>query len=246
MKRVARKAFYIILALFLVVVAISAIYYLPLLSMKPNETGEVADTGITGVKNVIGNLYLLKGTDGYIVVDAGSDKSSVEKSLEEVNINPAEVKHVLLTHTDADHVASLSLFTDAQIYMNQEELQMVNGKTTRNGSTGNSLPRGINQDEPVLLKDEQELTMGEHKIKCISAPGHTPGSMAYLIDGEYLFSGDAFKVSDNTLGVHPYTMDEEASKKSIKKLYETVKESKLVLTSHYGYFESAGLKYTGE
>ncbi len=245
MKSVMKKVFYIILALFLVIVAISAIYFLPLLSMKPSETGKITDTEIISVKNVIGNMFFVRASDGYIVVDAGSDKSAVEKSLSDENISPEEVKHILLTHTDADHVASLSLFSNAKIYLNQDELQMVNGQTKRSGNY-NALPGGINLDDLILLQDEQELTLGDHKIKCISAPGHTPGSMAYLMNGEYLFSGDAFKVSDGVLSVHPYTMDEEKSKKTVHKIYDTIKESKLVLTAHYGNTKSTELKGINE
>lgn len=92
-----------------------------------------------------------------------------------------------------------------------------------------------------MLKDEQEINIGGRTIKCIKAPGHTTGSMAYIVDKDYLFSGDCFRVRDNKLLVHPFTRDEQLSKDSIKKLYDAIGGTKLTFTTHYGCYESSEL-----
>ena len=40
------------------------------------------------------------------------------------------------------------------------------------------------------IEDWQEFQLGEHKIKAIPTPGHTEGGMSFLVDNEFLFSGD--------------------------------------------------------
>ena len=42
----------------------------------------------------------------------------------------------------------------------------------------------------MLLKDGEVLHIGDIKIECFLVPGHTWGHMVYLIDDEYLFTGD--------------------------------------------------------
>ena len=66
--------------------------------------------------------------------------------------------------------------------------------------------------------------------------------MIYIVDDRYLFSGDAFKIEGNAMGVHPFTKDEETSMATMQRLYGDISGTELTLTSHYGYFESPALK----
>jgi glyoxylase-like metal-dependent hydrolase (beta-lactamase superfamily II) len=62
--------------------------------------------------------------------------------------------------------------------------------------------------------------------------------MVYLLDKKYLFTGDAFSVTKKAAGIHPFTMDEKKAKMSIENLSEIIKESEIVITSHYGFYAS--------
>ncbi len=237
-----KKWFIIISAVLLLVIVVGLSSAWPLLWMEPAATGQVMDTDIIAAQVHSNSLYFLGTSDGYIVVDAGSDVENTKKVMAEVGIDPLAVKYVLMTHSDYDHVAALALFTNAKIYMSEDELQMVNGTTKRNLAGFSSLPDGVSQDALILLQDRQELTIGGHRIFCIQAPGHTPGSMAYQLDDTYLFTGDAFRVSGGTIGIHPYTMDKETAGASIQKLRENMQGCALVLTAHYGYYPCDTLK----
>ena len=214
---------------------------LPFASMNPAKTGRIADTGIIAVNNGMCNVFLVESSDGYALIDAGVGMSALEKSLAETGVSPSEVRHVFLTHSDGDHVAALPLFTDATIYMSEDEAQMIDGRTKRSGNSGNSLPSGIDQGGLVLLGDGQALTVGGRAIRCVKAPGHTPGTMIYIVDDRYLFSGDAFKIEGGVMDVHPFTMDEELSKATMQRLHGDITRTELTLTSHFGYFESPAL-----
>lgn len=246
MKKISKRFLIISGILVLMIVIFGAIMIAPFLSMKPTPTGKIDHTEIFAVKNKLNSLYFIESDDGDILVDAGSDITAIRKTLQDFNIDPLNVKYVLLTHSDGDHVASLGLFPNATIYMSQKELQMINGTTKRSGNHYNTLPEEIERENFVLLTDEQELIIGQHKIICLDATGHTPGSMAFLFDGSYLFTGDAFKVNKNSLDVHPFSMDSDASKKSIQQLNDIIKDIKLVLTAHYGWQKSEDLILTNE
>ena len=47
----------------------------------------------------------------------------------------------------------------------------------------------------IWVEDEEELTIGNIKLRFISTPGHTPGGMCILMD-DIIFSGDTlFRMS---------------------------------------------------
>lgn len=201
-------------------VALSLFY--PMLSMTPAETGTVEGSNIFAVRNARNAVYFIPASGGTILVDTGSDKNGLEKSMQDNEIDPASVKWILLTHTDYDHVAALPLFPEAQIYMSEAESRDAAGKDdfSRNAITP--------------LTDGQEVSLGGMTVKGISAPGHRAGHMAFLLDGKYLFTGDAFRRSGTEVSVHPFSDDEEAALKTIDALNDVVCE--IVLTGHYGYY----------
>ena len=229
-----KKVLLIAIIIFALLLLVGYASFFPLLVMRPTATGQIQNTNIVAVRDGMNTIYFINTGDGFIMIDAGSNTRRVEKALESVNINIYDVKWILLTHSDSDHVASLNLFPNAIIYMNEDELQLINGTMNRNRSGGNSLPDGIDINNIILLSDNQELSFNGTKVRAIKAPGHTPGSMLYMVDGRYLFTGDAFMIRNRNISVHPFTMDSELSEKTIDRLRDTVNNSKIVLTSHYG------------
>ena len=46
-----------------------------------------------------------------------------------------------------------------------------------------------NVDADIIVKDGDEITLGEIKIKVMATPGHTSGSVCYIAEN-CIFSGD--------------------------------------------------------
>ena len=92
------------------------------------------------------------------------------------------------------------------------------------------------------LKDGDEVRLGKTSIGVIAAPGHTPGSVCYLVAGRYLLSGDTlFKksVGRPDLGGHVI----EWSRDLFRTLHERIAlldESTLVLPAHYADISEIG------
>jgi glyoxylase-like metal-dependent hydrolase (beta-lactamase superfamily II) len=176
------------------------------------------------------------------MIDAGADAEELTLSLDNAGISADQVKWIFLTHSDVDHVAALPLFLKAGIHISEAELPLLNGNINRSVLGGNSFPSEIDLTAIKSLKDGEELALGGVLIKCIASPGHTIGSMSYLVDGRYLFTGDAFLVDDAKMDIHPFTMDGEQATITIERLYEKANGTELVLTSHYGYYTSESLR----
>ncbi|WDL98363.1 MBL fold metallo-hydrolase [Alicyclobacillus sp. ALC3] len=122
--------------------------------------------------------YMLVSNGEAIVVDPARH-TDVYKDL--AREKGAVVKHVLDTHCHADHVSgalALANATDARYWIDAGEMQ--------------SSPL-----EYQALKDGLEFEFGTSRLKVLSipTPGHTPGSMSFMVNDAYLLSGDTVFVS---------------------------------------------------
>lgn len=194
-------------------------------------TNEIVDN-IFSVQDSFSNLFLIKDSAQYIAIDGGNNLDVVSEELKKLNINPDKIVAVLLTHTDGDHVASLKLFKNAKIYLSEQEEQLINGEKSRFLFFGNI----IDNKEYTLIEDQQIFNIGNIKIKGILTPGHTPGSMSYLINSKYLFTGDALSIKAGKIEKFNefFNMDTETAIKSIEKITR-IPEAEYIFSAHYGY-----------
>jgi len=117
------------------------------------------------------NVYVLrcKQTGDAVLLDAANEHDRLLDLAKRLN-----VRQVLETHGHWDHIQAVPEMRDAgySVYVTQQDAGM--------------LP---SYDE--LLDDDDVLTVGRLKLHTIHTPGHTPGSMCFLVEGSpVLFSGD--------------------------------------------------------
>lgn len=201
--------------------------------MSSIQTGEVIP-GIYAVNNQMVNIYFIKGNDGYIMIDGGTDKNMTVNALEQIGISVGEITSILLTHTDTDHTSSLALFPNAQIYLSDKEVQMIDGTTPRSPLGGNSL-----SVDYKTLSDDDIVILSGLSVRCILTPGHTPGSMCYLINDKYLFTGDTLSLKDGKADLFNsfFNMDDEIQRSTLYMLAEKIDETgtSYIFSAHYGY-----------
>jgi glyoxylase-like metal-dependent hydrolase (beta-lactamase superfamily II) len=203
-------------------------------TMNPTETGQILNTDIYAVKDGFVTTYFYKAGTGYIMFDAGKNINNFETSFIKAGINANDIKWIFVTHSHYDHVAGLALFPNAKIYMNAAELPLFKQKIKRDKSKKNTVSQEIDIDKINILKNGQEVPCNQAKVMCLAAPGHTIGSMVYLVNGQYLITGDAFSIKNGNINVHLATKDKKLAKKTIEELKETINNSSIVLTSHFG------------
>lgn len=131
------------------------------------------------------------------VVDPGWE---IDKILQVAKKHELNIKMILLTHADYDHINGVKDIVnaaDATVYVHKEERDEIK-------------KLGINKIK--ILNDNDEINIGKIKVKVIHTPGHTPGSVCFLaenklITGDTLFvenigrvdkpNGDAKKMADS-------------------------------------------------
>lgn len=192
------------------------------------ETKEIV-RNVYSIKDDFVNLFLIKNNDKYIAVDAGTNLDVVSKELQKLKINPDKVVALFLTHTHYDHVAAIALFKNARIYVSKLELPTAKKEATF------TLDKISYKNAYSLLEDQQTIQVNGTKVKSISTPGHTPGSMCYLINDGYLFVGDAFSLINGKVDKpnKDYSKDMKSAIQSFKKINKFSKASYL-FTAHCG------------
>ena len=195
------------------------------------------------------SMFLYKADDFLICFDTGFNEGSIKKEFDRLGFDPGNVKHIFLTHSDSDHTGGLNLFKNAELYLSADEGQMIHKKTPR--FFGFSYNKPINKAY-TTLKDGDVIHAGETRVTAIATPGHTPGSMSYLVNDSILVVGDTLMLRKGK--VRPFArlplgsllnMDLTTQQESIKKLAK-LRDVSVMLTGHSGFttdFERAMSNY---
>ncbi len=170
------------------------------------------------VPNVVANPYIIVDADEVTVIDVGIPRSE-KKILDYIaglGKSARDVKHIILTHSDLDHVGSLAALqkaTGARTYSSHIEADAIAaGKPSREiKPSGFSVRRILfalmgpfmkATPFPVdeILKDGAILPM-LGGLRVIETPGHTPGHISlFAPDVGILFCGDSMVTDKN--GIH--------------------------------------------
>ena len=92
----------------------------------------------------------------------------------------------------------------------------------------------------VLLKDGRTIHIGGIKIECLLVPGHTWGHMVYLIDDEYLFTGDTiwFGADGGYSFISTLAESNQLAMQSLEKLEKNLRARNTpikIITGHTGW-----------
>ena len=212
---------------------------------KPLNTGWI-DEHVACVREWVANIFFYTKNGTTIMIDAGYNYERLQEKMGWLDIDPASIQHILITHQDTDHVGALErdselLFKDATVYIGEIENRYLTGETRRRVIHGlYKLPMVQTDNRRVLLKDGEVFNIGDIKIECILVPGHTWGHLVYLIDDTYLFTGDTiwFGVDGGYSFISTLAEDNDLAVQSLASLEENIRARNrriMVITGHTGW-----------
>ena len=129
-----------------------------------------------------------------IVVDPGDEVDRIHRRLNEHGLR---LKQILITHAHIDHVGGalrLKRLTGAPIFLNQEDLPLLEMMAVQAAWLGVDTPETAKPDEPIT--EGMTVGLARYPAQVIHTPGHTQGSvclhfapMKMVIAGDTLFAG---------------------------------------------------------
>ena len=120
-----------------------------------------------------------------VVIDGGENYKKVKQVEESLGV---KIVALLLTHAHFDHSGNAKKLQDdgAKVYISSIDAPKLNN----DGNLGYRFGRKFeNLIADHLLENNEELNIAGIKIKAIATPGHTDGSMTFMVDN-MLFTGD--------------------------------------------------------
>ena len=145
--------------------------------------------------------YVVETSQGLVLVDSGLDDDAglLKSQMTALGLDWKRVRAILLTHVHGDHsggAEALRAATGAKVYAGAGDAQVLKDGQSRAAFFSsfympNHNPHPTTVD--VALEGDQTLTFGDVRIQALAMPGHTPGSVCYLLERKnlrVLFGGD--------------------------------------------------------
>jgi glyoxylase-like metal-dependent hydrolase (beta-lactamase superfamily II) len=197
-------------------------------------------------------------TNCYLIYDAKTREAAlidvgdvIDTLVDYIEQHELDVKYILCTHGHMDHVYNVPAirekFPDVKTVIHKLDyddlwtqgewvLANMDAETLEWMKSNPDINKFFEFDpatfgEPdILIEDGQEIPLGNFTIKTLHSPGHSPGSVCYLVDGK-LFSGDVlfYRSVGRTDGQNSSREDQI---KSVQRLYEILPDSTLVCPGH--------------
>ncbi len=168
------------------------------------------------------NIYLITGRNCYLI-DSGVAGSEIliEEYLRSIGRKISDIKGIFLTHSHPDHTgaaAEIKRQTGCRIYAPRQEIPWIENvrKQFEERPIPNFfrlLPESVKVDQPLKDGDVIEPEEGI-LLRALSTPGHSHGSMCYILNRDTIFTGDAIPETKD----FPIAVDLEESIRSLDRL----------------------------
>ena len=126
-----------------------------------------------------------------LVIDPAGDE---ERITDRIKQKALDLKYIVNTHGHPDHTcgnAKMKTLTDAKIIMHEVDDQMFNSPQGH----AHASQFGFTPSPPadITVKDGDMIVVGDVSLEVIHTPGHSPGGICLLGDGN-VFTGDTLFV----------------------------------------------------
>jgi metallo-beta-lactamase class B len=137
----------------------------------------------------IGNVgtvaYVIQTSAGLMMIDAlGANQveSDLLPGFTKLGLDPSQVKTILVAHGHADHFGGSAYFQQkfgSKVYVSAADWTLM--ETPPRGRGAGAPPAAAPPKRDGELRDGESVTLGNVSVRAVAVPGHTPGSMGFII-----------------------------------------------------------------
>lgn len=136
------------------------------------------------------NAYLISDEESKesLVIDPGENPAPILNAIESENLS---VKYILNTHAHIDHVLgvnSVKEATNAPFYLNEKDIPLLNALPKQAEMSGLSEKYEVPEVDGNIVEGDR-FRIGSIEFGVLFTPGHSPGSVSFVADGN-VFAGD--------------------------------------------------------
>ena len=176
-----------------------------------NPTGPIAPfrlwNNICFVGSQAVSVHLIDTGEGLILIDTGYPfmRDQIVESMRALGYDPADIRVILHSHGHYDHygnTAYLKQLSGAKTYISRIDNEILNGHRDLSWAVELGYDRIPPFDCDVLLDDGDTIELGNTRILCRLAPGHTEGTFALFVE-----TGGLRAAMHGGVGVNSMTRD---------------------------------------
>jgi hydroxyacylglutathione hydrolase len=217
-----------------------------------------AGFAVQPIKFGIANIYFIKTSNGYILVDSGMPnlKLELDAVFGLLEVDPKEVHLIILTHGHMDHVGNIAYakqISGAKILCHKSyaghlengdvEVAIAHGFAAhfKNYMAG-FLANAVEGIKPDILVDH-EVDLKEYGIsgKIIHTPGHSSSSISIILDNGEALIGDMLRGEmHRKIGLGNFYEDKHVLLESLRKVMAL--EPEVVYLSHGNHIDNLALR----
>ena len=159
--------------------------------MRRSSDGDIAPFRLWNNIHFIGgravSVHLIDTGAGLILIDTGYPhmRDSILDNLRALGFDPGDIRILLHSHGHYDHIGNteyLRALSGAKTYISRIDNEIVNGHRNLSWADELGYDRLPSFDCDVLLEDGDVVALGNTRILCRLAPGHTEGTFAFFFE----------------------------------------------------------------
>lgn len=159
---------------------------------------------------IFGNLYfvgcrfvcshIIDTGEGLILIDSSYPQTLylVTEGMRKLGLDPADIKYVLHSHGHYDHIGGTRAICElygAKSIIGREDVPYVTGEVDLTWAKELGFTFVEEFEPDIILDDGDIFELGNTKIRAVSTPGHTPGTMSFFFnvtDGKDTYTAAMF------------------------------------------------------
>ncbi|WP_050608196.1 MBL fold metallo-hydrolase [Clostridium niameyense] len=126
-------------------------------------------------------VWVIKTSEGIILIDSmwsNGDAQLIINDMKKLNLNPHEIKYIIITHGHRDHYGGAQFIKDnykAKIIMSETDYNFMNASNSRENRY-----KSPSCSVDIIIKDGEKIQLGHTTVTIVETPGHTPGCVSLI------------------------------------------------------------------